>query len=160
VTESETDAEDGTMTVRRARSGARAVGLDLGSRRIGVAVSDSSGTMAFPRPMIPRTGDRNGEHRAIADVVAESGASVVVVGLPLGLDGKEGRAAHGARQEASALGKLFDGRDVSVELFDERLTTVTADRALLAAGKKGPSRRSSVDSAAAAVILQAWLESR
>ncbi|HEX3947400.1 MAG TPA: Holliday junction resolvase RuvX [Acidimicrobiales bacterium] len=142
----------------------RAVAVDLGERRIGVAVSDGAGTMAFPRPMIERRGDRAAEHRAIAEVVAESEAGVVVVGLPLSLDGRMGPAAKGARAEADelavALAARPDTAGARVETFDERLTTVSATAALAQAGKRGTARRRSVDSAAAAVLLQAWLDGR
>ena len=132
----------------------RAVAVDLGQRRIGVAVSDAAGTMAFPRPVVERRGDWV---RAIADVVAEIDAAVVVVGLPLSLDGREGPAAQAARVAADELAAAVA---VPVETFDERLTTVSADAALTEAGKRGPARRQSVDSAAATVLLQAWLASR
>jgi putative holliday junction resolvase len=138
----------------------RAVAVDLGERRIGVAVSDGAGTMAFPRPMIERSGDPVADRRAVAAVVAEEEASVLVVGLPLSLDGRRGPAALAAAAEAEALADLLAGQGVRVEPCDERLTTVTAERALAGAGKRGPARRRSVDSAAATVLLQAWLDGR
>lgn len=138
----------------------RALAIDLGARRIGVAVSGGGGTMAFPRETILRTGDRAAEHRAIATVVEESGADVVVVGLPLSLDGTRGPAARQVVEEAEALGRELAGRGVRLETFDERFTTVTADAALVAAGKRSPERRRSVDSAAATVLLEAWLAAR
>lgn len=138
----------------------RAVALDLGSRRIGVAVSGGGGAMAFPRETIRRCGDRVAEHRAIAAVVDEVGADVVVVGLPLSLDGRERASARSAVEEAEALAGVLGDREVRVELYDERLTTVTADAALTAAGKRSPQRRRSVDSAAATVLLESWLAAR
>jgi putative holliday junction resolvase len=81
----------------------------------------------------------------------------VVIGLPLSLDGSEGPAAAWARGEASALAAAL-GDDVPVELYDERLTTVSAQRSLVAAGVKGRNRRRVVDQVAAAVLLQAWLD--
>jgi putative holliday junction resolvase len=138
----------------------RAVVVDLGSRRIGVAVSDGAGTMAFPRPMIERGRDPAADRRAVANVVTETGARVLVVGLPLSLDGRHGTAARAAQEEAAALAVLLEGDGVVVETFDERLTTVSAEAALAAAGKRGPDRRRSVDSAAATVLLQAWLDGR
>lgn len=138
----------------------RAVALDLGTRRIGIAVSDSSGTLAFPRPLVERRGDRAAEHRAIEAIVEEVGAEVVVVGLPLGLDGRHGPAAHAAAEEAAELARMLEGRGVVVETFDERFTTVEAHAGLAAAGAGGRVRRKRVDSAAAAVLLQSWLDSR
>lgn len=138
----------------------RAVGIDLGSRRIGVAVCDAARTMAFPRTFIERRGDRDAEHREITAVAEEVDADVVVVGLPLSLDGSEGPAARAAREEAAQLARVLEPRGVAVETFDERLTTVRASSALKAAGGRGMQRRLRVDSAAAAVLLQSWLDSR
>lgn len=138
----------------------RAVAVDLGTRRIGIAVSDSSGTLAFPRPLVARCGDRAAEHRAIGQIVDEVGADVVVVGLPLGLDGRRGPAARAAAEEAAELGRALEGRGVVVETFDERFTTVAAHAGLASAGKGTRARRARVDSAAATVLLQAWLDAR
>lgn len=138
----------------------RAVAVDLGSRRIGIAVSDAAGTLAFPRPLVERRGDRAAEHRLIAEIVDEVGAQVVVVGLPLGLDGRHGPAARAAADEAAELARALEGRGVVVETFDERLTTVQAATALVAAGASGRARRQRIDSAAATVLLQSWLDAR
>jgi putative Holliday junction resolvase len=138
----------------------KAVAVDLGSRRIGVAVSDAAGSLAFPRPYIARHDDRALDHRAIAAVVDEVGADVVVVGLPLSLDGSRGPAARAAEEEAAELARSLEGRGVGVETFDERFTTVAARSALGSAGQRGRRRRMRVDSAAAAVLLQSWLEAR
>jgi putative holliday junction resolvase len=138
----------------------RAVAIDLGSRRIGVAISDGAGTMAFPRPMIERTGDPAADRRAVAAVVAESEAVVLVVGLPLSLDGRHGPAARAATAEAAELASVLGDTGVRVETFDERLTTVSAEAALSGAGRRSRERRQSVDSAAATVLLQAWLDAR
>ena len=138
----------------------RAVAIDLGARRIGVAVSDSAGTMAFPRPRIDRSGDRTADHRAIAAVVDEVGATVVVVGLPISLDGRHGAAAAAAAAEAEELAAGLAQRGVQVETLDERLTTVSATARLANAGRRSPERRATVDSAAATVLLQSWLDRR
>jgi putative holliday junction resolvase len=135
----------------------RALGLDLGSKRIGVAVSDRSGTIATPLTVLARRRDRAADHRAIAALVAEEEAERVVVGLPLGLDGSVGPAAQRALAEAEEIATVVA---VPVETFDERLTTVSADRALLEAGLRAPARRTVVDKVAAAVMLQAWLDGR
>jgi putative Holliday junction resolvase len=131
----------------------RVLGLDLGSRRVGVAVS--SGTVATPHSVLERAKDRAADHAAIAGLVDELGAERVVVGLPLSLDGKMGPAATAAAEEAGALGDVLG---VPVETYDERLTTVTADRSLSSLGVRGQSRRRVVDKVAAAVMLQAWLD--
>ena len=103
----------------------RALGLDLGSKRIGVAVSDRSGD------------------------------AIVVVGLPLNMNGSMGPTARAAVAEAEALATVVG---VPVTTYDERRTTVTADRAMLEAGLRAPERRKHVDKVAAAVMLQQWLD--
>lgn len=135
----------------------RVVGLDLGSRRVGVAVSDPSGTLASPYVVIRRSGDIDRDRAAIGAVVTEVEAERVVVGLPLSLDGRDGPAARAARAEAAALGEVLG---VPVELWDERMTTVTADRDLMGLRMKADARRRVVDKVAAAVLLQSWLDAR
>jgi putative Holliday junction resolvase len=136
----------------------RAVGVDLGSRRIGVAVTDAAGTMALPRSVLLRSGDADRDRQALVDLALEVGADVVVVGHPLSLDGTRGPAARAVEAEAEALRVALDAHGVGLELFDERLTTVTADRELAAAGVPSRRRRAVVDRSAAAVLLAAWLE--
>lgn len=133
----------------------RALGIDLGTKRIGVAVSDGDRVLASPYEVVARSGDRERDHRRIAELVEETGSSVVVVGLPLSLDGSVGRAAAAALDEVSELRSVVG---VPVETFDERLTTVSADRALLKMKMKADARRRVVDKVAAAVMLQAWLD--
>lgn len=135
----------------------RVVGLDLGSKRIGVAVSDAGGVLATPHDVISRSGDPQRDRAAIAAAVVELGAERVVVGLPLSMSGRSGPAADAARAEAGALAEVLA---VPVETYDERFTTVTADRSLRELRMKGPARRRVVDQVAAAVMLQAWLDSR
>lgn len=135
----------------------RAVGLDLGTRRIGVAVSDDEGRVATPHQVVARSGDPTSDRARIARIVAEVGAGIVVVGLPLSLDGSLGPAARAALDEASALEEILD---VPVTTHDERLTTVTAERQLLGLGLDARRRRRRIDEAAAAVMLQAWLDGR
>ncbi len=135
----------------------RAVGIDLGEKRIGVAISDSSGNLATPYEVVFRTGNRDQEHQQIRAIVEEVEAEILVIGLPLSLDGSEGKAAQGAREEAEAIAQVIS---VPVEMHDERLTTVEAERLLKEQGLKGPERRKVVDKVAAAIILQAWMEGR
>lgn len=136
------------------------VGLDLGARRIGVAVSDRAGVLASPARTIERTGDEDADRTAMVEAVVELDAERVVVGLPLGLDGRAGRAARAALAEAEVLAAALAERGVAVETYDERFTTVTAERALAESGRRGRDRRRVVDQAAAAVLLQAWLDAR
>ena len=135
----------------------RVLGLDLGTRRIGVAVSDRSGTLASPLTVLVRTGDRRRDHEAIRRLVVEEEAERVVVGLPLSLDGTVGRAARGAIAEADEMASVVG---VPVETFDERLTTVSAERDLRQLQMRAEARRRVIDKVAAAVILQSWLDAR
>lgn len=135
----------------------RALGIDLGSRRIGVALANSEGTLATPYEVVIRSGDRPTDHRAISLLAVETGAEVIVVGLPLSLDGSRGPSAVGARVEAD---ELAQATGLPVEMWDERLTTVTADRDLMALDMKRGHRRQVVDKVAAAIMLQAWLDHR
>ena len=135
----------------------RVVGLDLGSRRIGVAVSDPTGTIASPHDVVQRTGDRVADHRRLAALVAELGADRVVVGLPRSLGGQMGRAAQATLDEVEAMAGALG---VPVETHDERLTTVSAERALRTMRATTAVRRRAVDKVAAAVMLQSWIDSR
>jgi putative Holliday junction resolvase len=135
----------------------RALGLDLGSKRIGVAIADSAGRVATPYEVVARSGDRARDHRRIAELAAEAEAGQLVVGLPLSLDGSIGPAAEAALAEAD---ELAAATGLPVATWDERLTTVTADRSLQVMGRRAPERRKVVDKVAAAVMLQAWLDQR
>jgi putative Holliday junction resolvase len=129
------------------------VGVDAGSVRIGVAASDPDGLVAWPVETVPRGA---GDLGRIGAIVAERDAFEVVVGLPRSLSGREGPAAATAREFADRLAAVV--APVPVRLMDERLTTVTAEQDLRAAGVRGRRRRSLVDQAAAVVILQAALD--
>jgi putative Holliday junction resolvase len=133
----------------------RVLALDLGSRRIGVAVSDVTGTLASPVTVLSRSGQRPDDHDRIAGLVAEHEAERVIVGLPLSLDGSVGSAARGVLDEVDDLRRRLP---VPVETVDERFTTVTAHDQLREAGKTGRQRAGVIDSAAAAVLLQSWLD--
>ena len=135
----------------------RVLGVDLGARRIGLAVSDPTGTIASPHAVLQRSGDRAADHRRLAEIAVEVGAERVVVGLPLALSGRVTRAAEEAMAEAECMAEVVA---LPVEVHDERLTTVSAERAMRALGSKGRDRRRSVDKVAAAVMLQSWLDGR
>jgi putative holliday junction resolvase len=136
----------------------RALGLDLGTRRIGVALSDSAGTLATPYEVVTRSGDRSRDHQGIAVLAAEAGAELVVVGLPRSLDGSIGPAARAILDEVDELRARLAERGVGVVTWDERLSTVEAERRLRSAGVKGARGRRVVDQVAATVILQSWLD--
>lgn len=133
----------------------RVLGIDLGSRRIGVALTDGGRTVATPYELVERSGDETRDHRRIAALAEEAGAVGLVVGLPLSLDGSVGPAARRALEEVARLGATTG---LPVATYDERLTTVTADRSLQAMQVKGAARKKVVDKIAAAVLLQAWLD--
>ncbi|HMM96044.1 Holliday junction resolvase RuvX [Phycicoccus sp.] len=140
--------------------GAR-LGVDVGSVRVGVAVSDPDGLLATPLETVPRTAEgppvtSDDDVERIADLVAEHGVVRVVVGLPKSLSGDEGPAAQRARTYASVLAVRV--APVPVRLLDERLTTVDAHRVLRQSGVAGRRQRAVVDQAAAVLILQAALD--
>lgn len=139
------------------RRGVRALGIDPGSKRIGIAVSDPSGTIASPLTVLIRSRSRRHDLEELARIAREEEAEVIVVGLPLNLDGSEGAAAKAAIAQARQLATVVD---VPVEMHDERLTTVTADRRMIEAGLDALARRKVVDKIAAAIMLQSWLDSR
>jgi putative Holliday junction resolvase len=135
----------------------RVLGLDLGSKRIGVAVSDSSETIASPVTVIQRSRRLSDDHANIRRIADDEEAELIVVGLPITMAGEIGPAARSVTEESEAIG-VATGRPI--ELFDERMTTVTADRVLKEASLSATARRQFVDKVAAAVMLQTWLDRR
>jgi putative Holliday junction resolvase len=135
----------------------RVLGVDLGSRRIGLALSDPAGRVATLHAVVDRSGDRTADHRTILAHAREAGASRIVVGLPLSLSGDVGPAARAVLEEVAALQTEASGA-VTVETYDERFTTVIAEQGLRAARIRKRDRRRAVDPAAATVMLQSYLE--
>jgi putative Holliday junction resolvase len=131
----------------------RVLALDLGAERIGVAVSDPTGAIASPRKTIAHRA-RPADLEAVAALVRAEGVDRIVVGWPRNMDGTRGPAAKQAEAFAQALRALV-GRPV--DLWDERLSTVGADRALREAGVRRGRRRAVRDQVAAALILDAYL---
>jgi putative Holliday junction resolvase len=135
----------------------RRLGVDVGTVRIGVASSDPDGILATPVETVSR--DRSGKHvRRLARLVAELQAVEVVVGLPRTLADRAGSSARDAVALADALAARI--APTPVRLADERLTTVSAQRALREAGLRGKGQRAVIDQAAAVAILQGWLDQR
>jgi putative Holliday junction resolvase len=130
------------------------VGIDLGDVRIGVAVSDELGIVASPHSVITSAG-WNRDVARISEIVDEVGAGEVIVGLPVNMDGTRGPRAQKATDFAQ---RLKEALDVPVLLWDERLSTAQANRALLEADLSRRRRREVVDKAAASLILQNYLE--
>ena len=129
------------------------LGLDPGDARIGVARSDPSGVLATPVETVRRG---RGDLARIAALADEAGAIEVIVGLPRSLSGGEGPAAVKVREFAAALARRI--APVPARLYDERLTTVSAEAMLRDRGRKGGKRRAVVDQAAAVLILQQALD--
>ena len=133
----------------------RVLGVDLGRRRIGLAISDSERRVASPLSVLARAASHDDDHAHLARAVAETGANLVVVGLPLSLSGRVGPAAEEVQREVAELERALR---VPVEVCDERFSTVVANRSLMASGRKAPARREVVDKVAAADILQTWID--
>jgi putative Holliday junction resolvase len=134
----------------------RVIGIDLGARRIGVALTDELWLTAQPQATIPRRGGQR-DLDAIRDLVRAHGAGRVVLGLPLSPEGERGRAAKSAEAFAERLRATID---VPVELIDESFSTVEAEEVLLAADLSRARRRQVVDKIAAAIILRRWLDAQ
>jgi len=139
----------------------RRIGIDVGTVRIGVAVSDPDGILATPVETVRRQrGD--GHLRRLVDLITEVDAVEVVVGLPRTLADRAGASARDAVAVADQLAAALTRRDpaVRVRLADERLTTVGAQRSLRQAGMRAKAQRAVIDQAAAVAILQGWLDAR
>ena len=131
----------------------RVLAVDPGSKRVGVAVSDPTGTIAQALATVPAE-PRDTLARRLAELARGQEASSIVVGLPRRMDGSEGPEAKAAR---SLAGELRQG-GFPVELVDERLTTVAAERAMIEGGARRDKRRASVDQVAATLLLQSHLD--
>ncbi len=136
----------------------RAVGLDVGAKTIGVAVSDELGLAAHPVKTLARLGTA-ADVEAVATIVATACATAVVVGLPLDLEGRVGPRARRVLVLVDALRARL-GDAVPVETWDERFSTVAVERVLLEADLSRARRKQVIDKQAAAFILQGWLDAR
>jgi putative Holliday junction resolvase len=134
----------------------RVLAIDYGERRLGLAVSDEAGEIAFPAGALERKGGQR-DLDALKALVAERGVARVVVGLPLHMDGRAGPGARAAQAFAKAVGHATG---LPVDTFDERWSTREAERSLREqgfVGRRGRKGRENVDSVAATLILQAYL---
>ncbi|MGW4633047.1 Holliday junction resolvase RuvX [Nocardia sp. NPDC004415] len=141
----------------------RRIAIDVGSVRIGVASSDPDGILATPVETVPRAksgraGGPPADIARIAEIVREYEAVEVIIGLPRTLRGENGTAAGIARRFAKQLRRVID--PIPIRLSDERLTTVSAARALRDSGVRARGQRQMIDQAAAVSILQGWLDER
>lgn len=138
----------------------RVLGVDPGMKRIGLALSDEAdGKLALPAATVQRDGNDAAAAAAAVAVLETMQVKVdrLIVGLPLRMNGTEGMAARKARTLGAALG---DALRVPVVFWDERLTTVGAERSLRTMGVRAKNQRKVVDQVAAAMILQGWLDAR
>lgn len=134
----------------------RVLGVDFGERRVGLAVSDPSGSLAFPLRTVHRT-TRKALFEELAALIEAEGVEALVVGLPLGLDGQETLTTRQAKNFAASLA----GRTgLPVHLADERLSSALAEEDLKAAGRRRLGKDGRLDMQAAVRILQSWLDNR
>lgn len=134
----------------------RALGLDIGSVRIGVAVSDPTGHVASPLTVLDARA-LAGDIRPLQRLVEDYESECLVVGLPLTLSGDEGPQAATVRAEAERLARAVG---IRAEFTDERLSSLEARRSMAASGMSEKAQRGAVDKVAAAIILQGWLDAR
>jgi putative Holliday junction resolvase len=135
----------------------RILGIDYGTSRVGVALGDEEGIIAFPLAVLEVRGDREAARR-VAALCTEHAVSRVVVGMPVNMNGTHGPMADAATRFAERLGRACPG--VSVVTWDERLTSVSAERALLDADMSRSGRRARRDKVAAQLMLQSYLDAR
>jgi putative Holliday junction resolvase len=133
----------------------RALGFDVGSKTIGLAGSDELGITAQPIKTVRRTNFK-ADLAEVKAVITERGITHLIIGLPLNMDGTEGPSAAEARK----IGDALAGQGLEIIYWDERLTTVAAQRSLLESNVSRKKRKEVVDQVAAALILQGWLDSR
>ncbi|HVL98415.1 MAG TPA: Holliday junction resolvase RuvX [Egibacteraceae bacterium] len=134
----------------------RVLGVDVGTVRVGLAVSDPGEVVATPVGAIPAAEEPAALAAAVAAAAAEHGCRRVVVGLPRGMSGRDTASTARARAVARALGD----EGLQVSLWDERLSSAEAERVLLAAGRRRGQRRTERDQVAAAIVLQGWLDAQ
>ncbi|MFK7984399.1 MAG: Holliday junction resolvase RuvX [Sandaracinaceae bacterium] len=132
----------------------RRLGIDHGMRRVGVAVSDDEGRIAYPRTTLARK-DPKALVEAVVALAQEEGVGEIIVGLPLTLEGRETASARRARAFAT---RVEQSSGLPIVMWDERLTTAAAERSLATAGVQARKQKAVVDQVAASLILQAYLD--
>jgi putative Holliday junction resolvase len=134
----------------------RILAMDYGSQRVGLALSDPTGTLARPLPFVSAKGDAK-LAREIVELAKKHDVHLFILGLPRNMDGTSGEAAT----KVQAFAEIFrKATTVSLKLIDERLSTVQASRQLQEAGKNTRKQRGQIDSEAACVLLQGYLDSQ
>jgi len=132
----------------------RALGIDFGIKRVGLAVSDRTGTLVSPLKTIERT-TRDALFDELVGIIQDEGVEAVIVGLPLALNGEDTLTTRQARNFAASLERRTE---VPVHMMDERLTSAEAEMELNDAGLRGKKKKMALDSQAAVIILRSWLE--
>ncbi|MUM76326.1 Holliday junction resolvase RuvX [Pseudodesulfovibrio sp. F-1] len=132
----------------------RALGIDFGLKRVGLAISDPSGILVSPYRPLERT-TRQRLFDDLLEIVQNESVETIVVGLPLGLDGGDTLTTRQVRNFVLSLGRRTK---LPIHLMDERLTSAQAEEELNAAGLRGTKRKMALDSQAAVIILRSWLE--
>ena len=135
----------------------RIVGIDPGEARIGLAISDEEQSIAFPRETIAAGRGIEEAAQRVRDALADEEVETLVVGLPLRLDATEGESARRARALGEALRRELD---IEVIYWDERMTTLAAERSLREMGRRGIRKREVVDQSAATILLQGYLDAK
>lgn len=135
----------------------RAMALDLGDRRVGIAMSDLMKMIANGYETYYRSGDESRDIEYIKRLVVDNNVDEVVIGLPINMDGTEGVRVEKSREFGQKLGEVIDAK---ILFEDERLTTVSAERVLIEGDVRRDKRKTVIDMVAATIILQAFLDKR
>ena len=133
----------------------RVLGIDIGSKKIGIAISNQEMTLATPLTVVHRSSQTSEDHETIKGIAHEWEVELLVVGMPLSLDGSLGAAAENVLQEIAHLER---NTGIPVDTFDERFTTITAKQILHDQGVSEKEQKNVIDQVAASIILQAWLD--
>ncbi len=133
----------------------RVLGIDIGSKKIGIAISNQEMTLATPLTVVHRSSQKSEDHKTIMSIAHEWEVELLVVGIPLSLDGSLGVAAENVLQEIEHLER---NTGIPVDTFDERFTTISAKQVLHDQGVSEKEQKNIIDQVAASIILQAWLD--
>lgn len=134
----------------------RKLGVDPGSKRVGVSLSDEDASFASPLTTLPHV-DEATTVKALCELAVTHSVDTIVIGLPLRMNGLEGPEAKRARKFGAVLKKASG---LSVVLWDERMTTMAAERELRGVGMRGEKKRSQIDQTAATLLLQSYLDAK
>tara|TARA_B100000945_G_scaffold109886_1_gene87039 strand:- start:2632 stop:3081 length:450 start_codon:yes stop_codon:yes gene_type:complete len=133
----------------------RVLGIDIGSKKIGIAISNQEMTLATPLTVVHRSSQTSEDHETIKAIAHEWEVELLVVGMPLSLDGSLGASAENVLKEIKHLER---NTGIPVDTFDERFTTTTAKQILHDQGVSEKEQKNVIDQVAASIILQTWLD--